>query len=123
MLSWPEHRLRSERSLHVAIKEDFFDRFWEMVDETQGSKEDKTQGSKEPVEADHLELRKYLAAILKSELQLTIFFPTRIGDVPDNWIKPTNTSVTMSGKIRRVIKPGLRDKADALVSKAIVELD
>ena len=107
---WPAQGLKSERALANAIKGDFFEELFNALE---------ALGSDERA----VELQKTFAEILKSELSAFLFSPTRIGDVDEGWLKPVNRSETMSGKIKKVIKPGLRDNKGMLIAPAVVELD
>jgi len=107
---WPSKRLKSARSLQNAIKGEFFDLFFEAIDSLS---DDKLRSQVQSAFAD----------ILKSELSAFLFIPSTISEVEDDWIKSVNKSETMSGKIRKVIKPGLRDSRGALITPAIVELE
>ena len=107
---WPAQRLKSERALKNAIKGEFFDELFKSLEALGGDER-------------AVELQKTFAEILKSELSAFLFSPTRIGDVDEGWLKPVNRSETMSGKIKKVIKPGLRDNKGLLIAPAVVELD
>ena len=107
---WPSKRLKSARSLQNAIKGEFFDLFFDTIDS---------------LSDDNLRSRAQsaFADILKSELSAFLFMPSTITEVEDDWIKPVNKSTEMSGKIKKVVKPGLRDSRGALITPAIVELE
>ena len=107
---WPSKRLKSVRSLQNAIKGEFFDLFFETMDSLS---DDNLRSRAESAFAD----------ILKSELSAFLFTPSTISEFEDDWIKPVNKSTEMSGKIKKVLKPGLRDGRGALITPAIVELE
>ena len=110
MEQWPAQRVKSERALHNAIKGEFFDGLFKATDSLDDA-------------AKAAQIQEIFAEILKSELSAFLFSPTRIGEVEDGWWKPVNRSETMSGKIKKVIKPGLRDNKGLLIAPAVVELD
>ncbi|MDG2013752.1 MAG: hypothetical protein P8J33_09620, partial [Pirellulaceae bacterium] len=110
MEQWPAQRVKSERALHNAIKGEFFDALFKAIDNLDDA-------------AKAAQIQEIFAETLKSELSAFLFSPTRIGDVDDGWWKPINRSETMSGKIKKVIKPGLRDNKGLLIAPAVVELD
>ena len=107
---WPSKRLKSARSLQNAIKGEFFDLFFETMDSLS---DDNLRSHAQSAFAD----------ILKSELSAFLFMPSTISEVEDDWIKPVNKSTEMSGGIKKVVKPGLRDSRGALITPAIVELE
>lgn len=64
-----------------------------------------------------------LSLLLEHELQLQTFYPETFQDYPTGWLLLDSDHGGVTGRVRRVIRPGVKDESDNLHVPAIVEID
>jgi hypothetical protein len=113
MRGWPARCLKSPDVLRYAIQEEFLDKFWDLL----GGDFRQKFGD------GFAMLEKTLAALLERQFGCVMFFPVRLSDWREGWIKFVNSGSQEGGRIRRVLRPGLRTRTNDLISKAKVEVE
>ena len=63
-----------------------------------------------------------LAAVLAG-FRLTVFHPQSMFEFADGWVQPVGDSPLVTGRVRTIHRPGLRDDANNLRLPALVEID
>lgn len=61
--------------------------------------------------------------LLKLELKLYPFYPVAYQDHPDGWLQRVSGRAMISGRVRRVVRPGLLDEHGQLRVPALVEVE
>jgi len=64
-----------------------------------------------------------LSLLLQQELRLETFHPESYQDYPDGWLLLDSDHGAVTGKVRTVIRPGLKDEEGNLRVPALVEVD
>jgi hypothetical protein len=64
-----------------------------------------------------------LSQVLANNLRLQTFYPETYQDYPAGWLVLESDRGGVTGKVRRIIRPGLKDEQENLHVPAIVEID
>ncbi|MCC7419772.1 MAG: hypothetical protein IT428_05800 [Planctomycetaceae bacterium] len=108
--SWPKAAL--EKDLEYVAQQFFLD-FWTLL----GGQ----YSAAHP--AEFRDLHSKLDELLSAGLELHPFYPRTFQDHPERWIKIVNSGSLVTGRVTRVVMPGLKDRKNNLRISAIVEVD
>jgi hypothetical protein len=64
-----------------------------------------------------------LFELLKLEFKLYPFFPAAYQDYPDGWMQRASGRSMVTGRVRRIVRPGLQDEHGQLRVPALVEVE
>ncbi len=64
-----------------------------------------------------------LAAILAQELGIKTFLPKQFQDCPNGWLELAPGRGVVTGRVRRVLRPGLQDSQGRLRVPALVDVE
>jgi Sec-independent protein translocase protein TatA len=64
-----------------------------------------------------------LILLLQKSLHLSTFYPTRYQDYPGGWLEVASDRGMVTGRIRKVLRPGLQDDQGRLQIPAVVEVE
>jgi hypothetical protein len=108
--SWPEAALHGTLEM-VAVQ--FFVDFWGALGEHLRA------GDPESAQ----ELNNRLLSLLRHEWKLYPFHPVAYQDHPDGWLQRVAGRNMVTGRVRRILRPGLQDEEGHLRVPALVEVD
>jgi hypothetical protein len=108
--SWPEAAVTGTLEM-VAVQ--FFVDFWGALGEE--------LRSRDPESAQELSSR--LIAVLRQNWKLYPFYPAAYQDHPDGWLQRAPGRNMVTGRVRRVLRPGLQDEEGHLRVPALVEVE
>jgi hypothetical protein len=60
---------------------------------------------------------------LEQEFGLATFFPAAYQDYPESWVQLPEGARMLTGRVRQVLRPGLRDRSGGLRVPARVEAE
>lgn len=69
------------------------------------------------------EFGEHLARLLRQELGLETFHPESYQDYPDGWLLLASDQGAVTGQVRRVLRPGLKDEQGNLHVPAVVDVE
>jgi hypothetical protein len=64
-----------------------------------------------------------LEQLLRDGFQLVTFVPATLNDFENDWIKVSSRGGAKTGRVARVIRPGLRSPTDGLCFAALVDVE
>ena len=64
-----------------------------------------------------------LASILERELRLRTFAPARYQEYPADWLQVVTERGMVTGRVRRVLRPGLQDEQGRLRVPAVTQVE
>lgn len=73
--------------------------------------------------AEFLELRERLDAFLETDFGLLVFYPRSCHDHPERWLTIVSSQRIVTGRVTRIVRPGMTDRRNAIRFPAIVEVD
>jgi len=106
---WPQRQVESSDSLRFSA-EHFFDRFWEAVGDR-------------PLPPEVQDCADMLSRLLRENLGSDIFLPSSTKDYRREWVKVRNRGPFNTGRVTRIIRPGLCRSADSLIFPAVVDVE
>jgi hypothetical protein len=106
---WPRRRIDSEDSLRFAA-EHFFDSFWKAA-------------GPPPLNGDREPIAGLLGRMLLQGFGLETFFPTSTREYDRDCIKVLERGTWNTGRVSRVVRPGLRSAVDGVSYQALVDVE
>ena len=110
LLAWPDAALSGTLEM-TAVQ--FFVDFWGELGEKLRNHDAKSAQ----------ELSNRLVSVLRQNWKLYPFYPAAYQDYPDGWLQRTPGRNMVTGRVRRLLRPGLQDDDGHLRVPALVEVE